>query len=82
EIYFANNNARRCNSNDYAKNNGAYVADNGYSRWWIRSPNPKYSSYVYGVDPEGVVFCDVFFSNLFGVAYDYVAVRPALWINC
>ncbi len=73
EIYFANNNAIRCNSNDYAKNNGAYVADNGYSWWWLRSPRP-YSNSVYRVGYGGDI------QNI-GVEGSRNVVRPALWIN-
>ena len=73
EKYFANADARRCEPTAYAVNNGATVYD-GYSFWWLRSPCPNLSSYVYCVGNGGRV-------------HDYLVygtndlVRPALWIN-
>ena len=76
EKYFANNNERLCKATDYAKNNGAYVWDqNGCSWWWLRSPNPDVSSYVYYVLSDGIFDCYKYVYN------DNFLVRPALWIN-
>ena len=76
EKYFVDDEARRCKATDYAKNNGAYVnSDNGYSYWWLRSPNPYGSNYVYGVFSDGYID---YFSN---VNLDDFLARPALWIN-
>ena len=73
EKYFANDDARRCKSTDYAKNNGAYVW-NGCGVWWLRSPYPNLSNYVYRVYFDGYIFnsCVHNFSIL---------TRPALSIN-
>ena len=72
EKYFANDDSRRCKATDYAVKNGAWVASiNGYSWWWLRSPN--YDS-VYFVDNDGDVY--------YGYVYDNSGVvRLALWIN-
>ena len=72
--YFVNNEARKCKATEYAVKNGAYVyvADNGYSWWWLRSPN--FSHLVYSVDNDGLI--DIHFVNrTSGLAC------PALWIN-
>ena len=70
--YFSNNDARRCKATDYVlkKNNWS----DGYFWWWLRSPNPDYSNYVYDVDSGG----DIDDRN---VSVSDVVVRPALWIN-
>ena len=72
--YFVNNEARKCKATEYAVKNGAYVyvADNGYSWWWLRSPN--FSHLVYSVDNDGLI--DIHFVNrTSGLACH------ALWIN-
>ena len=78
EKYFANNEARKCKSTEYAKKNGAWVAGShygdkvaGYSVWWLRSSRGKSVLYV----SSGGKF---YYS---GVDYATVVVRPALWIN-
>ena len=73
EKYFANYDARKCKPTEYAKANGAYIYD-GYGYWWLRSPNPDVSNYVYGVGFGG-------FYNYYGVFSDDVVACPALWIN-
>ena len=76
ELYFANGEARRCKPTDYAVKNGAWVnknnnRGNGYSVWWLRSPN----------------FWNVFYVNSCGLISYYdvncgnILARPALWIN-
>ena len=76
EKYFANNDERKCKATEYAVKNGAYVnSSNGYSVWWLRSPNLLNCGYVYGVSYGGYVF------NYFDVNYDDYLVRPALSIN-
>ena len=71
EKYFANDKARKCKATDYAVKNGAYVAYNGYSWWWLRSP---YGYRVYYVYSGGNVGFDY-------VNYNNGVVRLALWIN-
>ena len=72
--YFANNEGRRCKATEYAVKNGGYVADNGYSWWWLCSPVPNISDYVYCVVHVGFVGSS-------DVHNDGRVVRPALWIN-
>ncbi len=74
EKYFFNNDARRCKATDYAVKNGALV-DNGYSCWWLRSPNLRSGNLVYCVINDGVIldYATVSISNFL--------VRPALSIN-
>ena len=74
EKYFANNDARLCKATDYAVKSGARVADNGYSIWWLRSPNLSNSDYVCSVLGGGLIYN-------FDVYYGDYLVRPALWIN-
>ena len=74
EKYFANDEKRKCKVTDYAMKNGAWVAGNDYSVWWLRSPYSNCISIVCLVDFNG---CSLFSSVHFG---DFL-VRPALWIN-
>ena len=74
EKYFANYEARKCKATKYAVKNGVWVATNGCSLWWLRSPNPNNSRFVY------YVYYDGFICNHF-VCFDDRVVRPALWIN-
>ena len=73
--YFANDTARQCKATDYAVKNGALVANNGYSVWWIRSLRPHSIHYVYFFDVGGEL------SSYYSVYIRYVVARPALWIN-
>ena len=76
EKYFANANERRCRATEYAVKNGAYVnSSNGYSYWWLRSLSLNHGSLVYCVNFDGNIF------NYNYVDYDYILVRPALFIN-
>ena len=74
EKYFANDESRKCKVTEYALKQGADVADNGYSYWWLRSiiPNSSYSVYI--VDVDGYIYDD-------RVYHDSHLFRPALWIN-
>ena len=72
EKYFANNEARMCNPYYVRKINGFWTF---YEWWWLRSPSPKYSDYVYFVDDFGD------FNEHCYVNCDNVVARPALWIN-
>ena len=74
EKYFSNEDERRCKATEYAVKNGAYVGNDNSCWWWLRSPLPAYSNYVYSVIRDG------FISN-YSVSFDYSVVRPALWIN-
>ncbi len=79
EKYFANDYERRCRATEYAVKNGAYVVEYGdyagYSYWWLRSPNPNVSNYVYYVYYAG--FID-YYNNVY---FDCILARPALFIN-
>ena len=74
EKYFANTDARKCKATKYAVKNGVWVATNACSLWWLRSPNPDNSNFIY------YVYYDGFICNHF-VCFDDRVVRPALWIN-
>ena len=73
--YFSSDNARQCKPTDYAVANGAWESDSGNCWWWVRSPG-NYQNYAAFVDSDGDVL-----ANGFGVAVDYGAVRPAMWIS-
>ena len=88
EKYFNSYEARKCAPTAYAKAQGAdtsdsYKATEHYKTasgaatccWWLRSPG-SYQTSAANVNLEGSV-------HYFGysVDVDYVAVRPALWIN-
>ncbi|MBQ6504250.1 MAG: TIR domain-containing protein [Flexilinea sp.] len=73
--YFTSNESRQTQATAYAKAQGAYVASNGNSWWWLRSSG-KLSKYAAGVFSDGSVSRNGDF-----VFYQYDTVRPALWIN-
>ena len=83
EKYFVNNDARKCKATDYAKKNGAWVADSsfscpGYSVWWLRSPYPLSEcdvDFVCDVDNDGSI------DDISLVNDDDWLARPALSIN-
>lgn len=73
--YFISDSARQCEPTDYAVANGACESDSGNCWWWLRSPgdyqiNAAYV-YIYG----DVDDCGDYVLN------DFIAVRPALWID-
>ena len=72
EKYFANNDSRKCKATAYAVKNGAYVYDNGFSWWWLRSHYDAHT--VFNVRGENGMLSNTG-SGGFGIA------RPALWIN-
>ena len=80
EKYFANDEARKCKATEYAVKNGAFVSgsdfgsDEGYSVWWLRSPDPDFGNNVSYVNYGGGFAYG-------GVYYDSLLARPALWIN-
>ena len=79
--YFSSDEARKCAPTAYAKAQRAYT-NNSYKTaagaatcgWWLRSPGNRQldAAYVHNV---GSIDGDD------GVGVDYIAVRPALWIN-
>ena len=73
--YFSSDSARQCRGTAYCYARGAYKADNGNCRWWLRSPG-NYSYIAASVCAVGSVY---------GGGHDVLggisAVRPALWIN-
>lgn len=72
--YFADDTARQCAPTAYAVAQGSSVnPNNGFCWWWLRSPGyySYYAAYVYRDGSVGYI----------GYGVDYIAVRPALWIN-
>ena len=75
EKYFVYDDARKCKATEYAVKNGAYVADNACSWWWLRSPFLSRNRHVYNVSTNG-------YSNRSNYVYGtHILVRPALCIN-
>ena len=74
EEYFDSDEDRKCAPTEYAKANGASANGDGCCWWWLRSPVPNYSNFVYYVYYDG----DLYF---YYVDYSVGSVRPALWIN-
>ena len=73
EGYFSSKGDRRCEPTEYAIANGALEYE-GYGYWWLRSPYPYSSIFVYCVRDDGVI-CYFYVNGSNGSA------RPALWIN-
>ena len=70
--YFSSESARQCQPTKYAVAHGAFTY-NGNCWWWLRSPGLSSSS-ACNVGTAGA--CRNYF-----VTYDYVTVRPALWVD-
>ena len=76
--YFKTDEARMCVSTAYAKANGALDYTKGGTAiclWWLRAPSNDPDCAVFVNEDGGVTR----FSNY--VYYDFVCVRPALWID-
>ena len=73
--YFSSDSARQCEPTDYAVANGAWEINSVNCRWWLRSPGSG-QNIAASVYEDGVVFEHGNFVYL-----DYIAVRPALWIE-
>lgn len=73
--YFSSNSERICQGTEYCYARGAYEAENGNCRWWLRSPGASSNSAA-DVSVSGSV-------SHIGDSVDYGggAVRPAMWIN-
>ena len=78
EKYFSDYDARKCKPTSYAEAKGAFEIYD-FCWWWLRSPSPIDSVYVYRVGSGGGIF-DYCFCN-YDVHGDCGSVRPALWIN-
>lgn len=83
EKYFNSDEARKCAPTAYAKAQGAWLSDDTYKTqsgaatcwWWLRSPgNSQYIAAI--VNIGGLVYY-----TGYGVDYDNISVRPALWIS-
>ena len=74
ERYFANRDARKCKPTSYAKAKGAWKIDD-YCWWWLRSPYPNFSKFVYSVNFGGVI------DDNFLVNNKSLCARPALWVS-
>ena len=83
EKYFNSDEARKCAPTAYAKAQGAWLSDDTYKTqsgaatcwWWLRSPG-RSQKYAAIVSIGGWVYY-----RGYGVNYDNVSVRPALWIS-
>lgn len=74
--YFSSDSARECKPTEYAVAVGAMVySSNGNCRWWLRSPG-LHQNGAAGIDGGGSVY-----DHGHSVHYDFIAVRPALWID-
>ena len=74
--YFSSDRARRCKLTDYAVANKVYVnSENGNCWWWLRSPGHLQNT------AARVLYGGVVYEGGLAVDDDYVAVRPALWID-
>ncbi len=73
--YFSSDSARQCKPTKYAVANGVSESNSSNCRWWLRSPgyfqNLAATVSTGGDVPEG--------GNR--VSIDFIAVRPALWID-
>ncbi len=75
--YFSNNELRKCKATKYAVKNGAFIDDNGFTCWWLRSSFGGFPYSRYHVD---YVLSDGNFSH-YSADYSSGVVRPVLWIN-
>ena len=79
DLYFKNDDARKCAPTQYAKAKGAYLSDyyevdgRGTGWWWLRSPG-KDRDHAARVSSGGA-------RGNYYVSSSDVSVRPALWIN-
>lgn len=74
--YFSSNSARQCKPTNYAVMNGAHGNSSNGNCWWrLRSPGGS-QCYAASVDFFGIVNKDGD-----SVAYNSIAIRPALWID-
>lgn len=64
-----------CKPTVYASDRGAFVADNGNTEWWLRSPG-YYQGGAALVEIDGSIFYYGSDGN-----HDCIAVRPAMWID-
>ena len=71
--YFADDYARMCKATEYAVKNGAYVFDNGYSNWLLRSPIGSNRVRYFNSGRNSI--------DNYYVDYDSFLARLALWIN-
>ena len=81
ENYFASDETRACEPTAYVVAKDAYVDDeNGNCQWWLRTPGfaQNRADFIFhdgAVSVNGNEVDDSF------LGYNYVAVRPALWVN-
>ena len=59
---------------DYAKCQGLFVNNTGYSPWWTRSPYYNFQYKALLVKNDGG-------SNAYDITNTYLGVRPVCWIN-
>ena len=79
EGYFSSDEDRKCVPTEYVKANDAFFSEGG-CLWWLRSPRPNGSGYVYYVNCDGDVGLSFTF-DYDGVRDSSGSARPALWIN-
>ncbi|MBQ4513105.1 MAG: hypothetical protein II969_08930 [Anaerolineaceae bacterium] len=73
--YFTNDTARQCEATAYAKANGAYVAENGNSWWWLRSPGRIGQTAAMVLNDGYITYPG------YGVVDTVDVVRPAFWLD-
>lgn len=72
---FADEADRICHPTRCARENGAYMDDNGACSWWLRSPG-EFQSAAADVNCDGTISEGGWY-----VTGDYYGVRPALWLK-
>lgn len=74
--YFASDAAEKCKNTAYVEKQGAQTLENGgFGFWWLRSPGDGQEFAAFVSNNGGVA------TYGFRVSADFVAVRPALWID-
>ncbi len=73
--YFASDNARWCKGTEYCYARGAFKANNGNCRWWLRSPGGE-RDIAASVGENGNISQSGYY-----VFREGIAVRPAIWIK-
>ena len=74
-IYFEDNKARECQPTHYTVSKGIFVADDGYSWWWLRSFERNQ------IDAPTVFNTGGVYDHGDYVSAKGIGVRPALWID-
>lgn len=76
ENFFENDYDRECYPTDFALWNGASINNEYHCNWWLRSPGGGQLNAMQ-VYYDGTLYDDL---DYYGVNFDRIGVRPALWI--